>query len=889
MPRVALAMLAVGSAVRADTVVFVNHAAPGPIHDGTSWVNAHQDLQVAIQSAPPNSSLWVAEGVYVPGEARTNAFVLSDVSLYGGFAQGMQSLAERDWEAHPTVLSGEIGHPGLRSDNSYRIILVVSNVTVDGVTLTRAYNDGPAVDPRNPGANEGKRGGAISAIFDESRWMHAAPLTIRNCRFVDNRAGAGGAIRLSANAYLWTNHTEAVLIENCSFIDNQAIGGGPISEGGAIHLGSGNDKVLVRNCVFYNNQADYGGAVSLQYTVGNTPSRFERCTFHGNTATDGHAIIMRFADAQMELHDSIVWNGGANQIHLKDNCHLRIAFTCLQGGLGTTSIRSGSSQTALGGMLTADPLFADAAAGDFHLRSQAGRWTPGGWVTDVQTSPAIAAGDPDTDYAREPAPHGNRVNMGAYGNTPRASLAYNPGVRYVDHASAPGGDGLTWETALTRLQDALAMAVPGQEIWVAEGVYTPGTARTNSFRLGNGVNVYGGFTNGMSDAAQRDWRRHLTVLSGDLNGDDAPNWANRSDNAFHVAVFAGSATLDGFAIVGGQADGAWNTDQGRGGGVLAIGGTPVLRHSVLAGNLAATGGAVFFDGADGQVLDCIISGNLGTEEDGGSGAAGGRNGSLARFRRCQFAGNEMIGRGGVMYTGASPWSSDFINCLLVGNFSWAQTSGLDFRQVSSPARIVNCTFADTPGSSLTLEGSAVTIRNSIFWGATVKEIDVLTGPAPAVLYNNLDQDGYEGIHFNIRSQPIFQADLTGNWTTPGVLQAERCQTVLTAAGAGWAPGSMAGLAVNPDTNQFLHFVVAANTADSLTVWGDAAGFAQTGAAFRLRDFRLTYGKSPGIDAAGFKDAPATDLAGTPRPQGLAPDMGAYEAIRVLAGPMLMVR
>ena len=41
-----------------------------------------------------------------------------------------------------------------------------------------------------------------------------------------------------------------------------------------------------------------------------------------------------------------------------------------------------------------DPLFADPANGDFHLKSNAGRWTPAGYVEDPTTSPAIAKGYP---------------------------------------------------------------------------------------------------------------------------------------------------------------------------------------------------------------------------------------------------------------------------------------------------------------------------------------------------------------------------------------------------------------------------------------------------------------------------------------------------------------
>jgi len=63
--------------------------------------------------------------------------------------------------------------------------------------------------------------------------------------------------------------------------------------------------------------------------------------------------------------------------------------------------------------------------GDYHLKSQAGRWDAGtqGWVKDDVTSPCIDAGDPDADYGDELWPHGQRLNMGAYGGTSEASLS----------------------------------------------------------------------------------------------------------------------------------------------------------------------------------------------------------------------------------------------------------------------------------------------------------------------------------------------------------------------------------------------------------------------------------------------------------------------------------
>jgi len=61
--------------------------------------------------------------------------------------------------------------------------------------------------------------------------------------------------------------------------------------------------------------------------------------------------------------------------------------------------------------------------GDYHLKSQAGRWDPAreSWVQDEVTSPCIDAGDPNSPIGEEPFPNGGRINMGAYGGTAEAS------------------------------------------------------------------------------------------------------------------------------------------------------------------------------------------------------------------------------------------------------------------------------------------------------------------------------------------------------------------------------------------------------------------------------------------------------------------------------------
>ena len=128
------------------------------------------------------------------------------------------------------------------------------------------------------------------------------------------------------------------------------------------------------------------------------------------------------------------------------------------------------------------------------------------------------------------------------------------GIVYVDGSAAGLNDGTSWANAYTDLQDALAAS--GNEVWVATGTYTPTTPNGDSavtFQLRDGLSVYGGFVGGEATRGERDPATNVTVLSGDLNGDDGggtgvnARWYNMGENSYHVVMADGvTALLDGF-------------------------------------------------------------------------------------------------------------------------------------------------------------------------------------------------------------------------------------------------------------------------------------------------------------------------------------------------------
>jgi len=102
------------------------------------------------------------------------------------------------------------------------------------------------------------------------------------------------------------------------------------------------------------------------------------------------------------------------------------------------------------GDISLDPLFYDVSNHKFYLNSTIGTWNGLAWEVMVVDSPCIDAGDPTDDYSDEPAPNGNRINMGAYGNT-------------VDASKSPGAalgtiSGIVNDTNNTPISEAIVAA-----------------------------------------------------------------------------------------------------------------------------------------------------------------------------------------------------------------------------------------------------------------------------------------------------------------------------------------------------------------------------------------------------------------------------------------------
>ena len=294
---------------------FVNQAVTGGSNDGSSWDNAFSDLQTAIASAAYGDTIWVAQGVYYPTatDDRSIAFPLKNgIKLYGGFSGTESSIHERDWEANPTILSGDIGNPGDITDNAFHVILgrgADSSTVLDGFTIrdgngSNAPFSGSSMDPRGAGL-------LLLGAWDISE---TSPI-IANCRFERNYATLGGGLYCS-----WKDEdfpdipagTVNPRLKNCQFVDNYAAQSG----GGMMKVGptSPGDTLLFDHCTFLRNNArsiEGGGLYIIQPQ--NSSIRLLGCVFEKDSALTGGGLTFypdyEGQDRNTLLLDSCIFKG----------------------------------------------------------------------------------------------------------------------------------------------------------------------------------------------------------------------------------------------------------------------------------------------------------------------------------------------------------------------------------------------------------------------------------------------------------------------------------------------------------------------------------------------------------------------------------------------------
>ncbi|RNC65459.1 right-handed parallel beta-helix repeat-containing protein, partial [Proteiniphilum sp. X52] len=239
-------------------------------------------------------------------------------------------------------------------------------------------------------------------------------------------------------------------------------------EGGVNQMQTGNKFV---NCIFEK------GIIGA-YFRSSVNTTFKNCNFVNIThlfrfsvtayggADDNSGTLLRncILSGVTKQYETISRNGGwglwtgsaySNEAGYSDMDDVTFEYTNFWNGFARIT---GTGNTAV------DPLFADETNSDYHLKSEEGRWNGNGWITDNVTSPCINAGNPNDEYSKEPSPNGERVNMGAYGNTAEASKS-------SEVVAPPADDNkitlVTEKAAGEKIKIALYAAVEDQaDVWI---------------------------------------------------------------------------------------------------------------------------------------------------------------------------------------------------------------------------------------------------------------------------------------------------------------------------------------------------------------------------------------------------------------------------------------
>ena len=491
------------------------------------------------------------------------------------------------------------------------------------------------------------------------------------------------------------------------------------------------------------------------------------------------------------------------------------------------------------------------------------------------------------------------------------SLAPTAGAQnviYVDADASGADNGSSWGDAYADLQDALSAATSGDEIWLAEGTYTPtdGSDRTISFTLVEGVALYGGFAGTESARDERDWETHETILSGDLNGDDDPAYLlydplrNNGENSYHIVTGASSATFDGFTVTGGNADGGFppdtdgggiysegvvgltvanctfsgNTAYGYGGGMYNYLSSVTVTSCTFWGNGADWGGGVYNGEVPSIIVtNCTFSANMASY-------GGGMHNSFASYptvTNCTFSGNRATDYGGGMQNALCfPTVTD---CTFSGNTADGLGGGMHNGLYSSPT-VNNCTFwgngASEGGGMHNSWASSTTVTSCTFSGNTAYYgggiLNYESSPAVTNCTFSGNRADYGGGMYNSESSPVVTNSVL--WGDSATVEPEI-----------YSEGDSSCTVSHSVVGQVGGFTDGGGNVDADPLFVDPDGPDDI-AGTPDDDLHLRPG-SPCIDAADGNAAPATDMDGNPRDDDpdtpntgvgtcKCADMGAYE-------------
>lgn len=599
---------------------FVDASAAGPVTPFSSWATAATNIQGAIDAALPGEIVLVTNGVYAAGGRAmagdlTNRVVLDKTltvqSVNGPFV---------------TTIQGNGATPGF---TAVRCVWLTNGASLSGFTI---------------------RDGATRAAGDEltlqsggGGWCASTNAVVANCVIVGNAAKYGGGVFKGTinNCFLTGNKASytgggayQTALNNCTVTSNSF---------GGFYAGTANNCILYFNSP-YNWASASGSSQSYCCTTPSSPGV-------GNTSADPQLL---------------------NGVYLANSSRCRAAGTNRVSGVDLYGQPWGNPP-AIGcaewqsfplvtqpktQLITAPPGFTISSSIAGH-EPAACYWMlngvqieEGGHFTGTRTTNLVAVGVHPLDVGSYQLVVSNAFGMAT-------SAVAQVVAHYVDAAgTASMTPYTTWATAATDIQDAINAALPGEIVFVTNGVYATG-----------GKVMAGDLTNRVAvDKA---------ILVQSINGSEATiiegSGATNGSAAVRCAWLTNGAALRGFTLRGGATrTGGDAATLRNGGGVWGASTNATLFNCVLTTNNASySGGGAY----QITLKNCAVVGNCTAASGYGGGAA------ACNMQNCRLSWNASSYGGGT-------YSCNLQNCALTSN------TGYSVGSAAYSGTLVNCTLAN---------------------------------------------------------------------------------------------------------------------------------------------------------------------------------------------------
>ena len=561
----ALALAALSSIVSAQTPVSGNITT-------TTWTTAGSPYTVTANATIlAGNTLTIDPGVEVLFAAGTHLYVQGDIQAVGTGADSIWFRGDAGADWYGFVVTAANGDTNRIAYAQIRDVYEATNEDGGAFSITGADAKVRLWNSVILGAENWKG----SAAFLKS----GARMDVNECLIRGNRQRStgvdGGAFVAWSSCVL--NITDSV-IDDCD-----AFSGGV---GGALYT-TGTCVVNLTRTLITNCLATYGG---VHGGYGGTTT-YTNCTVANNSTpySSGTGWGIYGASGTIYVNNSIFWG---NNI-VAAGATIAVSYSDIQGGWSGT------------GNINADPLFVDAAGGDYSI---------------PVNSPCVDAGDPVLKD-----PDGTRTDMGAYPYT-------------FNNPISGSLTTTTWTTANSPYQITGNVTIEaGHTLTIEAGVDVIFNADVPIY-VNGAIHTYGT----VDDSVR--------FITGTATEWDGIRIQTSDSSSMAYTRLSGGAYSQG---------GALNS--------TTAGARIYLSHSVVDNNgrSSSTGGAVFFSasGASFTADDCVFVDNIGQY----GGAIYGSTANF-QFTRCLFVRNIGTSIAGAFYS-PSIGGYEFRNCTFTENAS----------------------------------------------------------------------------------------------------------------------------------------------------------------------------------------------------------------------------